>query len=53
MEFVKVDELFEQSQALFKQAQEAAGNKDATAEDLEKGARMFEEEKSCVSAARC
>ncbi len=43
MEFVKVDELFEQSQVLFKQAKEIAGNKDANAEELEKGKRMFED----------
>jgi len=46
MEFVQRDELFEQSSALFKQAQEVAGNKDANAEDLEKAAKMFEDGKA-------
>ena len=43
MEFTTVDELFEQSQALFKQAHEIVGRKDANGEDLEKGARIYEE----------
>lgn len=43
MEFVTYDELFEQSQALFKQSQDIALNKEANAEELEKGMRMFEE----------
>jgi len=46
MEFTTRDELFEQSQVLFKQAQEIAVNKDATAEELEKGTRMFGEGKA-------
>ena len=46
MEFVKVDELFEQRQVLVKQAGELAGNKAATAEDLQKAQRMFEDAKA-------
>ena len=45
MDFVTRDELFEESQVLFKQAQAIAGNKDANAEELEKGQRMFEDGK--------
>lgn len=35
MEFIKYDELFEQSQVLFDQAKSLASNKDATAEYLQ------------------
>jgi len=45
MEYVQVDELFEQSQKLFLDAKALASNKDATAEDLEKAAKMFEDGK--------
>ena len=45
MEFVQIDELFEQSQVLFVDAKALASNKDATAEDLETAARMFEDGK--------
>lgn len=46
MKYVKYDELFEESQALFSEARELVGQKDASAEDLEKGARIYEEAKS-------
>jgi len=45
MEYVKYDELFEQSQALFSEAKELVGGKDASAEDLERGAKLYEEGK--------
>ena len=43
MEFTTYDELFEQSQVLFKDSKALIACKDAGAEDLEKGQRMFEE----------
>jgi len=43
MEYTTVDQLFEQSQALIKQAHGIVANKDAGAEQLEKAKRMFEE----------
>jgi len=45
VEFIKTDELFEESQALLKQAQALMANKAASAEDVEKGARMLEDAK--------
>ena len=42
---VKPDELFEESQVLFKNAQTIATNKESTAEDLIKAKRMFEDGK--------
>jgi len=46
MEYVKYDELFEASQALYKDAAVLAGNKAATGEDLTKAKAMIEDAKS-------
>ena len=43
MEFIKYDELFEQSQVLIKDARVLAGNKAATAEDLNNASKMFKD----------
>lgn len=43
MEFTTVDELFEQSQALYKTASAIVSRKDASGEDLLEGKRMYEE----------
>jgi len=45
MEFTTPDELFEESQVLFDQAKELASNKEASAEDVEKSLKIFEDGK--------
>ena len=42
MEFTKIDETFEESRALAKQAQELMTRKDVSAEDLAKGKQIYE-----------
>ena len=46
MEYVKYDELFDASQALYKDAAVLAGNKDASGEDLTNAKAMIEDAKS-------